>query len=198
MTNLRKAAEMALDALTVSHPMANTYNSLDKHSEAMSALRTALAQPANQSDCGHKEYRLFCQMCMATKQKPEQEPVAWYYADSDVEIHSVALSEDLDDDQKANCIPLYTAPPSKQEPVAWVKEGKVRVGFGRIEERKYVQFDQTLPIGTKLFAAPVSKQEWVSLTDEKIEHEWVKWKASVPRYYGFAKGIEAALKEKNA
>ena len=45
--------------------------------------------------------------------QPEQEPVAWYYADSDVEIHSVALSEDLDDDQKANCIPLYTAPPSK-------------------------------------------------------------------------------------
>lgn len=47
----------------------------------------------------------------------------------------------------------------EQKPVAWVKEGMVRVGFGRIEERKYVQFDQTLPVGTKLYTAPVSKQE---------------------------------------
>ena len=138
----------------------------------------------------------------------------------------------------------------EQKPVAWVKEGKVRVGFGRIEERKYVQFDQTLPVGTNLHTAPPSKpinflvngtrykvthqgyygcsivglpenlngqwvalvdatddkhlqytappsKPWVSLTDEEIEHEWVKWKASVPRYYGFAKGIEAALRSKN-
>ena len=45
MTDLREAAEMALEALIVSHPMANTDKSLDKHSEAMSALRQALAQP---------------------------------------------------------------------------------------------------------------------------------------------------------
>ena len=45
MTDLRKAAEMALEALIASHPIENTDKSLDKHSEAMSALRQALAQP---------------------------------------------------------------------------------------------------------------------------------------------------------
>ena len=42
--------------------------------------------------------------------QPEPEPVAWYYTGSDVEWRSVALDVDLDDAQKANCIPLYTAP----------------------------------------------------------------------------------------
>ena len=165
----RKAMQMALDALQVmkAGQHAEEKAYMDK---VIEALRQALAQT-------------------------EQEPVAWMYVNEDGEVGGIEYGVPT---VKAPYITLlYTAPPSKQEPVAWVKEGKVRVGFGRIEERKYVQFDQTLPVGTKLFAAPVSKQEWVSLTDEKIEHEWVKWKASVPRYYGFAKGIEAALKEKN-
>ena len=51
----REAMKMALEALIVSHPMANTYNSLDKHSEAMSALRQALAQPKY-----HRGDRLLC------------------------------------------------------------------------------------------------------------------------------------------
>ena len=132
----RKAMEMALDALEDSmYPQ-------KKQFDAIVGLKQALNVDAIDISA----------TCVDETEKREHEPVAWYYADSDVEIHSVALSEDLDDDEKANCIPLYTAPP---------------------------------------------KREWVSLTDEKIEHEWVKWKASVPRYYGFAKGIEAALRSKN-
>ena len=42
--------------------------------------------------------------------QPEPEPVAWYYAGNKVEPKSVALDCDLDDAQKANCMPLYTAP----------------------------------------------------------------------------------------
>ena len=39
---------------------------------------------------------------------------------------------------------------------------------------------------------------WVGLTDEEVKHEWVVWRASIPRYMGFAKGIEAKLKAKNS
>jgi hypothetical protein len=46
--------------------------------------------------------------------KPEPEPVAWYYAGSDVEYASIALDADLDEKQKANCTPLYTAPPQRE------------------------------------------------------------------------------------
>jgi hypothetical protein len=40
-------------------------------------------------------------------------------------------------------------------------------------------------------------REWVGLTSEEIKHEWEIWRCSVPRYAGFAKGMEAKLKEKN-
>jgi hypothetical protein len=42
------------------------------------------------------------------------------------------------------------------------------------------------------------KRPWVGLTDEEVKHEWEVWRASLPRYIGFAAGIEAKLKEKNA
>ena len=45
--------------------------------------------------------------------------------------------------------------------------------------------------------APLPR-EWVGLTDDEVKHEWEVWRASLPRYVGFAKGIEAKLKEKNA
>ena len=50
----------------------------------------------------------------AINEQPEQEPVAWYYAGSRVEPESVALDCDLGDAQKANCTPLYTAPPQRE------------------------------------------------------------------------------------
>ena len=51
-----------------------------------------------------------------------------------------------------------------------------------------------------LFASGIVKQSqhtWQGLTDEEVKHEWEVWRANVPRYAGFAKGIEAKLKEKN-
>ena len=41
------------------------------------------------------------------------------------------------------------------------------------------------------------QRTWVGLTDDEVKHEWGVWKASLPRYVGFAKGIEAKLKQKN-
>jgi hypothetical protein len=43
----------------------------------------------------------------------------------------------------------------------------------------------------------VRPRTWVGLTDEEVKHEWEVWRANIPRYAGFAKGIEAKLKEKN-
>ena len=48
-----------------------------------------------------------------------------------------------------------------------------------------------------LFVKPQPPREWVGLTDDEIKHEWEVWRASLPRYAGFAKGLEAKLKKKN-
>jgi hypothetical protein len=45
---------------------------------------------------------------------------------------------------------------------------------------------------------PAAQRQWVGLTNEEVKHQWEAWRASLPRYAGFAKGIEAKLKEKNA
>lgn len=44
---------------------------------------------------------------------------------------------------------------------------------------------------------PQPTREWVGLTDGEVSALWEVWRASLPRYAGFAKGIEAKLKEKN-
>jgi hypothetical protein len=61
------------------------------------------------------------------------------------------------------------------------------------ELRRLVSFNQQLMDEV----ARLQKREWVGLTSEEIKHEWEIWRCSVPRYAGFAKGIEAKLKEKN-
>jgi len=47
----------------------------------------------------------------------------------------------------------------------------------------------------KPFSSP--QRTWGGLTDEEVKHEWEVWRANIPRYVGFAKGIEAKLKQKN-
>lgn len=42
----------------------------------------------------------------------DNEPVAYFYPGDETEWQGVALTEELDDEQKARCIPLYAAPPA--------------------------------------------------------------------------------------
>ena len=206
----RKAMQMALDALEWSwggEPLGT------KEFEAITALRKALDHVPDtmkmlEPDMGI-DRGAWDDVPDATKwvdelrggDETEQEPVAWMYVNEDGECEQIEYG--VSTVEAPYITLLYTAPPSKQEPVAWVKEGKVRVGFGRIEERKYVQFDQTLPIGTKLFAAPVSKQEWVSLTDEEIHKDEkimvanIGYGATFETLRELVKAIDAKLKEKN-
>lgn len=51
----------------------------------------------------------------------EQEPVAYYFPGGEREIEQVSLPDDIDDGQKANCIPLYAAPQLPQPAVEALK-----------------------------------------------------------------------------
>lgn len=102
--------------------------------------------------------------------KIKQEPAAWYYAGSGIEPKSVALSEDLDDEQKANCVPLYAAPLQAQhhEPVAWMYLSDLKTF--ETEETTAIAFSIEVgcpkEISVPLYTAP-PRREWVGLTDEE-------------------------------
>ena len=76
----------------------------------------------------------------------------------------------------------------EQEPVAYIEHHK---GGDNLV------WDDPGGKRSPLYTAP-PQRTWVGLTDEEVKNEWVVWRASLPRYVGFAKGIEAKLKEKNA
>lgn len=61
----------------------------------------------------------------------EQKPVAYYFPSGEREIEQVSLPDDLDDGQKANCIPLYAAPQLPQPAV--VDEWRMMCGEWRDE-----------------------------------------------------------------
>lgn len=56
----------------------------------------------------------------------DSEPVAYFYPGDETEWQGVALAEELDDEQKARCIPLYAAPPA---PVAVPDDAALRILF---------------------------------------------------------------------
>lgn len=121
-----------------------------------------------------------------------QEPVAWVDSDWQYQLHKkgmVIAHKDKSDVLVGEPQPLYTHPQPKreQEPVLWVMPD------GKTVDKWGLQFygGQT---GKPLYA---HKREWVGLTDEEVKHEWEVWRANVPRYAGFAKGIEAKLRERN-
>ena len=84
MTDLRKAAEMALEALNDDPKMLGDW--LDNLKTAREALRQALA-------------------------RPEQEPVGWMCSDELVRKGYIRISNSRDETWN---IPLYTAPPKRE------------------------------------------------------------------------------------
>lgn len=101
--------------------------------------------------------------------------------------------------------PAPVAKPHEQEPVAWMWRCKPYCDWpewsvslkrpadsGR-DGHKRTEGYEDVP----LYTSPLAQRIWVGLTDEEVKHQWEVWRANVPRYTGFAKGIEAKLKEKN-
>ena len=64
-----------------------------------------------------------------------------------------------------------------------------------VDEAFESQLDITVEALRQALEQPV--REWVGLTEEEVRHQWEVWRASLPRYVGFAHAIEAKLKEKN-
>ena len=90
MTDLRKAAEMALEALEwINRVNAMDYEYQRKAQEPIQALRQALAQP-------------------------EQEPVAWVGFDKDGDRSIAFEQKTLHEDDYPIASPLYTAPPKRE------------------------------------------------------------------------------------
>ena len=85
-------------------------------------------------------------------------------------------------------------PADNGKPVAWITRGKLTM----IRADAVMLDDTSLP----LYIAP-SKREWVGLTDEEIQDlsfSSEKFDASHSEWFdrwGFARAIEAKLKEKN-
>lgn len=179
MTDLRKAAELALEALEFAASEIYNEHNDDVIADAIKALRQALAQP-------------------------EQEPVAYIF-DGDLNWCENISAEDA---AKMHKIPLYTAPPSKQKPIAWISEPMV-AAVRRANPDWYGKWNaeltctQMYPHQIPLYTAPPSKP-WVSLTDD----ERVKCYETTGHYQtlrpqdsfavlSLARAIEAKLKELN-
>ena len=81
----------------------------------------------------------------------------------------------------------------EQEPVAWMRHDGARVTTAA-DRKNYPDYETRYSV--PLYTTP-PKRTWVGLTDEEVKHQWEVWRANAPRYVGFAKGIEAKLKEKN-
>lgn len=135
MSDLRKAAQMALEALKKSHTYSNSNIDLDKHSESIAALRAALAQPepipgatpmseyAAQSAAvpGRAEALKRAGYTRRPRQLPkedEREPVAWRITDGEGDWeYFTDLPEDWSIQWSAQYgrkyEPLYTAPPHR-------------------------------------------------------------------------------------
>lgn len=107
-------------------------------------------------------------------------------------------------------------PAQKQEPVAWnvidplgkvvATETNAVRGWARIAGYKptvegllgfHEQGWRVVPTSPQPSQSRSDVKPWVGLTDEEVKHQWVIWRASIPSYAGFAKGIEAKLRELN-
>jgi hypothetical protein len=82
---------------------------------------------------------------------------------------------------------LYTAPPAApvQEPVAIALNTGTKQG---------VKWLKNVEHGEKLYTTPPAQRTWVGLTDEEIDATPLR---QLNGYAGFARAIEAKLKEKN-
>lgn len=147
MTDLRKAAEMALKAL-------EELDGLDTETECVTiyvtdeieALRQALAQPeqANPIDTYERAYyegkRAGIAESEAIKTQSEQEPVAWLHPDRKIDVIVPSKLAWFD-----KPIPLYTAPP-KQVWRGLTDEERVQAFVDAGLELAYMDYDADMKI----------------------------------------------------
>ena len=196
MTDLRKAAEMALEAL-------EKYSGVDQRAcDAEEALQQALAQPNDFIYSQNKAFRInpsTGDFGIGSAPAKTLEHKDWCASLTQV------LACHPPRPAPCNCKPEYVdavnmsqervdeTAKDRHEPVAWVnhdKDGEIE--WGRNGYR--------LPVGTPLYTAP-PKRGWVGLTDEEINGIY---KTHHDQYgkcqtggFDYERSIEAKLKEKN-
>ena len=135
MTDLRKAAEMALETLEEINKFSIGENAICLPAEidgAMEALRQALAQPVDAVNMSQER--------VDETVKREHEPVAWVIEDGEVDYYTDVVAKIKPG------TPLYTAPPKrewvglseKEMYKLWltVDEETERMAFGKAVEAK--------------------------------------------------------------
>lgn len=188
MTNLREAAQMALEALESSRVFVTSREKIkhpegtDWYDERIEALRAALAQP-------------------------EPEPFGYYDPDDCMFSRPDFYMNEQELIAKGLIIPLYAAPPQRvwqgltdeeQEPVAWMFEDD--------EDDGHKTFRQTPPSAEAVaYLAEWNRPAWVPLYTAQPQREWQGLTAA--EQIDFINGaiglmdvicaVEAKLKEKN-
>jgi hypothetical protein len=186
MAQDKEALKLALDALET----ADEAEFWNKQKEAITAIREALAQPA-------------------------QEPVAWGFRSGDGAIYDCISPEAHADCEGEYTVPLYTAPPAaqpKQDPVAADLEVRRLNGpWQRYNVYSSVAVAEDAmkriegaPIEVRVLPLYTTPQQrpWVGLTDENTFDIAIQIGIDVTSddedyIYIFCKAIQAALKEKN-
>ena len=168
MTDLRQAAQQALDAL-------ESGLAFDTHSDVLQNLRTALEQQ-------------------------QAEPVETYIHEYRNQPHpndfGIPKGHWWQAKQYADAV--YTTPPAPQqraEPVAYFDFQKLKFTWAKHMKIGFVPV--SIKVEPMKLYSEAAQRQWVGLTDDEVKHEWEVWRANLPRYVGFAKGIEAKLKERN-
>lgn len=195
----RKAMQMALDALDSCE---FDYDNKERQVRTFDALLVNAAHRAL-----HEALNVDAIDTSSTyvdeNEKREHEPVAYF--DSNVlQVPAIYRCSggwvtEIYSTPRGNCTtPLYTAPPSKQEPVAWITR---RTGDGGVVLSGYETCDPTDYDATPVYTATASKP-WVSLSDEaaiKIVRKlgWGQSDFDVAEILEVVKAIDAALRSKN-
>ena len=183
MTDLRKAAEMALEALETLWDILDdidTASDMAKENDAWYRKRVeALQKKRWDTMITTDGYKLKGGPVEALRQALAQP------------VDAVNISQERVDKTAKD----------RHEPVAWIHDG----GKGELWWYRSSKFDEEgnligdNPDDVPLYTAP-PKREWVGLTDEEIHEvvskKWWDWEDAFD-IEGFSRAIEAKLKEKN-
>ena len=154
MTDLRKAAEMALEALEWNYgtdlcDIENCMAWLDKMNATIPALRQALAEPAN-STTDLVEPKASSQ--------PEQEPFIYVREDNEKPFGGYEHCSEAD----AGAFPVYTAPPISDYHEGWEE------GF-KAAKREWVGL--TVDEARKFYEKYTNREELIYAIDEFLEEK---------------------------
>ena len=187
MTDLRKAAEMALPLLIAYQDYTNDPRIANKCGEVIAAIKAELAKPEQADLRKAAEMALGALIDMSSDEnsivkrttarkalrqalaKPEQEPVAWGFKSKSGAIIDCISHEQHEILAGEYDHPLYTSPPRKESENpdgAFIDEGSKPE-----QEFKYTPYGLRSDENGKLSIGEISQREWIGLTFKDLPDE---------------------------